>query len=659
MTDIFTRRQENFVLWAPGVTEAPSLVIATLSPGNPFTLQNERTSPLSLAVEPDLWQVRAESLNLEDGIYHYWFKITDTSFSKHGAMLVTDPLAYTIDYRATRSPQYQPAAVIKLAGGKLIPCDVSGANIPKSDNPALSKLPFNNQLVIYELPTSWSRAAVYGLEIDVGSFRDIHALVDFKTPAANIASMPEVNAADHLIQLGINALELLPPADSKVSREWGYATAHYFAPDYDLGYPGIYQTSQASTDFIALVNALHQKGIKFIIDNVMAFGHDPYVHIAYKQFHIRPDQEKSNPDAYQSSRNNELRDRYGGESWRYMNTINTYNPESGRAEELRPTWAFHRAHLQRWMSKFHVDGLRLDSVNNIANWDFIRTFKNDARNHFQERYSDAPAEENRDARFLVIAEELAVPLDMLSTGTVDALWNEQFQGLLRSSILGEGDPGTFESNVRKMIDCRQLGFTDGAQAVNYITSHDTEGFRKERLFNFLKNNSIHEKEQRAKLAFVCLLTAVGIPMVFAGEEFVDEMDMEAKHPFKQVDPVNFGRKSDPWRSRVFDYNALLISFRKRSPALGVNDTNFIHTDFSYGRRIIAWVRGDPAKHDPVVVVANFSDQYTPGTEYVVRNWPNTPEGKQWKEVTQERSVPAEWVGREPLMPWEAKVYEMF
>ena len=28
----------------------------------------------------------------------------------------------------------------------------------------------------------------------------------------------------------------------------------------------------------------------------------------------------------------------------------------------------------------------------------------------------------------------------------------------------------------------------------------------------------------------------------------------------------------------------------------------------------------------------------------------------WREVTQDREVPAAWVGRDPLYPWEAKVY---
>jgi pullulanase len=78
---------------------------------------------------------------------------------------------------------------------------------------------------------------------------------------------------------------------------------------------------------------------------------------------------------------------------------------------------------------------------------------------------------------------------------------------------------------------------------------------------------------------------------------------------------------------------------------------------------LAWMRGNPGSEDIVVVVANFSDFGTenpshPDAEYVVHNWPAATTGKQWKEVTQDREVSIEWAGREPIFPWEAKVYQL-
>jgi pullulanase len=67
--------------------------------------------------------------------------------------------------------------------------------------------------------------------------------------------------------------------------------------------------------------------------------------------------------------------------------------------------------------------------------------------------------------------------------------------------------------------------------------------------------------------------------------------------------------------------------------------------------------------DPVVVVANFSDYTTPnalaaGAEYAVPNWPATPAGRRWFEVTQARNVPAARHDRESIFAWEAKVYRL-
>jgi pullulanase len=134
------------------------------------------------------------------------------------------------------------------------------------------------------------------------------------------------------------------------------------------------------------------------------------------------------------------------------------------------------------------------------------------------------------------------------------------------------------------------------------------------------------------------------------------------HPDKQIDPVNFDRLDDSWRQRICTHVARLVQLRRQAPALGVNDTDFLHTDFTDGRRVLAWRRGSPGQ-DPVVVVANFSDWATPDptnpvSEYVVPNWPPTPPGRSWREITQNRDVPAEWIAREPLFAWEAKVYTL-
>jgi 1,4-alpha-glucan branching enzyme len=74
----------------------------------------------------------------------------------------------------------------------------------------------------------------------------------------------ELLQADHSYpcELGVNALELLPPTDSFFKREWGYDTAHFLAPDYELGFPEGNASPTANIDLIALVKAYHEQGIR-------------------------------------------------------------------------------------------------------------------------------------------------------------------------------------------------------------------------------------------------------------------------------------------------------------------------------------------------------------------------------------------------------------
>ncbi|KAL5319403.1 hypothetical protein ACEPPN_012455 [Leptodophora sp. 'Broadleaf-Isolate-01'] len=655
--DLLERRKSKFVLWIPGQApnaRPPQLVLGTLDPSPPATVSTYNQifrGPLTSTIK-DLWELDPIDINpsLAGGTYHYWFEVQDTSPENLGIVQVTDPIAYNVDYRISRltGDKKQPASVIKFRDGKLWPCDRDGHEPRQVTVPGPRDIPDNNHLVIYELPASWARYSTVGnVEMDTGTFTDVQALFDSGSSGDHFRSVASVAKQAILSELGVNALELLPAADARPTGQWGYATANYFATDFDLG---------TATSLAKLVDVIHTKNVRFFTDVVMAFGHDPYVYIAYDQFHIDPKSPKEfgNNERWQShtphTDDNQLRDGYGGRSWRYVQSTNTYDPESGIVKDVHPSWAFHKGHVHRWMSDFGVGGLRLDSVNNIANYDFVRSYKEHALSVYQSIHGNPPG-----SKFLVIGEELSCPLDLIQTGCLNALWNEPFQARIRAVILGESSDNDFESTVRQMVDCRgdpNHPFWDGAQAINYITSHDTEGYRKERLYNFLSSNRVFDMERRAKFAFALFMTAVGIPMIFAGEEFLDQQDRDTSD--KQIDPVNYERKSEDWRSRIFNYVSTLIYLRKFCPALGDNDTDFIHVDSSRGGKIMAWKRGAPG-HEPVVVVANFTDYDTPGSEYFVPNWPERERGD-WREVTQGRNVPAEWVGREPLMHWEVKVY---
>ncbi|MFM7885111.1 MAG: alpha-amylase family glycosyl hydrolase, partial [Pseudanabaena sp.] len=375
--------------------------------------------------------------------------------------------------------------------------------------------------------------------------------------------------------------------------------------------------STAVNDLSTLIQRCHTNGIRFYLDAVMAFSVDN------PQFHV------NFLDLF------ELGDTgFGGNRLRYKlpdpsSPPQIYDPVTGQSNQgypFVPARRFMMAHISHWIDFHHIDGIRIDNVAGINNWDFLFEFTHHSRSEWQNRGGT-------DERFIVIGEELAVPTDLVKQNRVDALWNENFKKILRRVILGQNawniNEPSFEWSVRKLIDCRLLGFSDGAQAINYIGSHDVGGFENERFYNYLDNpnNYVYEKLKRFKLAFVCLMTAVGTPMIFAGDEFADRQDLPLGDPGdrnKQMDPVNFSRKSDPWRKELFDYVSRLVKFRTANESLAVNDTEFIHVDFSQGKRVLVWRRGRPNSSHPVIVVANFSDwgsnTQNPSAEYRISNW---------------------------------------
>lgn len=653
-SDLLARRRNHFVLWRPAFTDpAPALVIGALSDTGPIDL---RTIPLApLDDRPDLWGISARTCGLQDETaYCYWFQVRDSDpyLDQSRLCLCTDPFATAVDRRFP-APEVegvaggQPAAILFYRDGSLLPCDGDGRVVDGAEYPDMTCLPANNRLVLYELPTRWAHPRTLGsATIGDGTFRDVQSLL-----TARAVESPALGDKSYLEALGVNALELLPPADSTSQLGWGYGTANFFAADYYLGHPDPARPPTASADLVGVANTAHRLGIRLFCDMVMAFARAcPLRNVNFSDFFVQHGSD--DPEAGN-------RESFGGDLFKLNYWVEGYDPISGDQGSFVPARAFLQLYLEWWLTYYRVDGLRLDSVNNIANEQFLEEFTHRARDLWRDL-------EGVDDRFLVVGEELSVPVAMVGDRRLDGLWNETFKHIARRVILGQAWDGAadFGESVRKLIDCRLLGFSDASQAVNYLTSHDIGELGNERLYEWLRNNGVAEAEDRVKLAFVCLLTAVGIPMILAGDEFAEEQDLDITETArsvmnKEVDPVRFDRLGDEWRWRIFTCVCRLVRLRTGSRALDVNDVSFIHEDVAEERRVMAWQRG--TDEHLVVVVANFSDYGTPDSdgspgEYVIPGWPEPAAGAQWYEVCEDRPVPQERLGREPLQPWTARVY---
>ena len=157
--------------------------------------------------------------------------------------------------------------------------------------------------------------------------------------------------------------------------------------------------------------------------------------------------------------------------------------------------------------------------------------------------------------------------------------------------------------------------------VNYLANHD-----QNRLFLKLGDNGILDEEAylRAKLGALILMTAVGVPMIWMGEEFGEYVPM-SEHSNK----INWTLLENEQNKDLFNYYRTLIELRKTNSALQSETIDFFHEDTDNG--VIAFARR--RDEQTVVILLNLSDNDL--TDYSI---PNFPADRAWREWTKQYDV---------------------
>jgi pullulanase len=135
--DLLQFRVTRFALWRPANSQPPPiLVIGRYVAADPPRLDGvQRLELRQDAARPDLWSLDLDACGLDNGVYHYWFEVSESRPDRPSVPIqVTDPLTSVADWRLL-SPQLpapfddsdrSAAAVVLVRDGQLLPCDPGG-----------------------------------------------------------------------------------------------------------------------------------------------------------------------------------------------------------------------------------------------------------------------------------------------------------------------------------------------------------------------------------------------------------------------------------------------------------------------------------------------------------------------------------------------------
>jgi maltooligosyltrehalose trehalohydrolase len=417
---------------------------------------------------------------------------------------------------------------------------------------------------------------------------------------------------NHLIDLGITHVELMPVAEFSGNRGWGYDGVDLYAPHHVYGGP---------EGLKHLVDACHCRGLAVLLD------------VVYNHF---------GPEG-----------NYLGRFGPYF--TDRYATPWGEAVNLDGPWSdevrrFFIDNALMWLRDYHLDGLRIDAVHAIVDTSAV---------HFLEQLAgeveDLEAHEGR--HMVLIAEsDLNDPRIVQSPREggygIKAQWNEDFHHALHAFLTGEQD-GYYQdfgqlSNIAKAMtqgfvyDGRYSTYRhrshgrpavgiSGHRFVGCLQNHDQVGNRAmgERTAHLLSPAQL-------KIGAALVMTAPFIPMLFQGEEwaaltpflyFTDHQDADLGddvkrgrrdefacfgwEPDKLPDPQEeetFRRSRLNWdelqhnpHKNILDWHRFLIKLRREVISLsdGRMDRLLTHFDESAGWLIMT--RG------PVLVVCNFAE----------------------------------------------------
>ncbi len=328
----------------------------------------------------------------------------------------------------------------------------------------------------------WEEAVLY--ELHVGAF------------TAEGTFRAAIEKLDHLRDLGVTVIEIMPVADFQGRWNWGYDGALLFAPDSTYGRP---------EDFKAFVEAAHARNISVILDVV-------YNHFGPQGNYIGEYFHQLFTDCHKTD---------------WGDAVNYSERGSEHVREFVLNNALY------WVQEFHLDGLRFDAVHAMIDNSpkhILDELAESLRNAVTDRPLHLILENENNQACRLVRDERGAPV------TYTAQWNDDVHHVLhtaatherasyygdyegRTDLLGralaegfayQGEEMQCSEKVRGE-PCRHL---PPSAFVSFLENHDQVG---NRAFGERLSQLVSADAYRALVSIYLLLPQ--IPMLFMGEEW--------------------------------------------------------------------------------------------------------------------------------------------
>jgi 1,4-alpha-glucan branching enzyme len=385
---------------------------------------------------------------------------------------------------------------------------------------------------------------------------------------------------DYLTDLGVNMLEIMPISSMSMDRGWGYATEYIYAIESLYG---------GRLEFLEFVKAAHKRGIGVILDVV--YNHlGPSASMDLWQF-----------DGWSQNGKGGI---YFYNDWRAETPWGETRPDFGRKEVRQ----YILDNVRMWVNDCRLDGLRLDSTIYLRN---VKGRNNDPEHDIAEGWSlmqqiNSVAKKIRPTA-LIVAEDvgcneyLTKPESEGGAGFLTQ-WEVDFPHVLRSALSTVEDKDRNLTGICSALTRRYNN--DSFQRVVYSDSHDSAANGGSRLNEEISpgNGTNLFARRRSLVASAIVLTTPGIPMLFQGQEFVEDGS------FNDWQALDWG-KAGQFSDMVLAHKHI-VALRKNQygNTRGLTGQSVTILHLNEESKLIAyhrWEMGGPG--DDVVVIINFAN----------------------------------------------------